>query len=211
MRPFSTGQLMVLGGAGVVLAAFLFRRNLAIIGGQLVPSAQLPLFQSVIPADAEPYASVILQVSNEEGIDPFIIVALGDRESRWGRLLIPQGPAGVGDYGHGHGLMQIDDGRWGDWLAASDWRDPYTNVKKGAQILKSAISYLAAQGITGGDLQVAALAAYNAGEVRVAAAYAAGGIDAVDAVTTGADYGSSVNSVAATLAASFAASMGRAA
>lgn len=207
-RRFSTTQLVTLGAAGAVLTAFLLRKQIAVIGGQLVPAAQLPLFSAVIPADAARYASVILRVANEESVDPFVLVALGERESHWGQTLVPQGPAGTGDYGHGYGLMQIDDRSNAAWLASNDWSDPYTNVKKGAQILKQKLSYLASHGLTGDDLQIAALAAYNAGEARVAAAYAAGGIDAVDAVTTGSDYSGSVSAMAASLAASFHASAG---
>jgi hypothetical protein len=44
-------------------------------------------------------------------LDPLVLAAIVERESRGGEALSPPGPAGVGDGGHGRGLMQIDD-RW---------------------------------------------------------------------------------------------------
>lgn len=49
----------------------------------LTPSQQAA-FKSALPAYAQPYAEVILRVAEEQGVDPFTLFALGDRESLWG-------------------------------------------------------------------------------------------------------------------------------
>lgn len=185
------------------------------------------IFASVIPADAQPYSDVILKVANEQNVDPFIIVALGERESHWGALLDSNG---LGDNGHGHGIMQVDDRYFADWLAANAWQDPYTNITKGVQILQDKMRYLAGSGsgtvkigssvasrlgvaagetypdprpLTGDDLVHAAIAAYNGGEGAVTQAIAAGGMSAVDRVTTGGNYSADVISTVASLTNSF--------
>jgi hypothetical protein len=70
-----------------------------------------------------------------------VLSAIMDRESGGGRYLIPVGPAGVGDHGHGRGLMQIDDrdrppfpGR-AAFVRGASWMDPAKNILFGARIL----------------------------------------------------------------------------
>lgn len=50
-------------------------------------AAQEQIFRSIIPASALPFADVILRVAREEGVDPLVLVAVGQRESRWGAAL----------------------------------------------------------------------------------------------------------------------------
>jgi hypothetical protein len=153
------------------------------------------------PSEARPYAGIILQVSRETGVDPFVLALIGQRESNWGLTLNPPGPGGTGDNGAGHGLMQIDSGSWSDWLAANNWRDALTNVRKGAAIYKSYRDYFAStpktptvtvsatnaarwgvpagqrrdpRPLTGDALLSASLAAYNAGPGTVLQAVSAG-------------------------------------
>jgi hypothetical protein len=135
--------LVALGGAG--LFAFTQRKTIMLFGGQVVTAGREALFEAALPAYAKPYAPVILRVAREDGIDPFLIYALGDRETRWGTstALDTPGPGGRGDSGHGHGLMQIDDRSHAPWIATSAWWDPYTNVKKGSAVLKGKLSFLA--------------------------------------------------------------------
>lgn len=110
--------------------------------------------------------------------------AIMDRESGGGKFLVPQGPSGVGDGGHGRGLMQIDDrdrppfpGR-AAFVASADWKDPAKNVLFGARILA------AYYGHSSGDLG-RAIAAYNAGPVAFTAKNP-------DAYTTKKDYSKDV-------------------
>jgi hypothetical protein len=143
-RPVVNPWLLVaLGGAG--LLAFTQRRTIMLFGGQVATAGREALFEAALPAYAKSYAPVILRVAREDGVDPFLIYALGDRETRWGTTtaLDKPGPSGRGDSGHGHGLMQIDDRTNAAWLATNAWWDPYTNVKKGVAILKAKMSFLA--------------------------------------------------------------------
>lgn len=70
--------------------------------------------------------------------------------------------------GFGRGLMQIDY-MWNyDWIASgADWRDPLTNIRKGADILMTKVRQLSQNGLTGSTLRHASIAAYNAGADRV--------------------------------------------
>jgi soluble lytic murein transglycosylase-like protein len=131
------------------------------------------------------YWQQIQQVSQETGVDASLIAAIGDRETLWGTSssLSQYGPAGTGDGGHGHGLMQIDDRSHGAWLGSNDWTDPYTNISYAVgQILLPALN-------TFGDARTAA-DAYNAGVGGVQKAIASG--NDPDSPTTDGNYGSDV-------------------
>ncbi|TAK97560.1 MAG: hypothetical protein EPO08_21090, partial [Rhodospirillaceae bacterium] len=148
-------------------------------------------FVDSIPDEAKTYAEIILQVAGETGVDPFLIAAVGQRESRWGLALDANM---TGDAGHGHGIMQIDDRTWASWIASNDWTDPYTNVKKGAEILASNLSYFEGKGLTGNDLIAAAAAGYNHGPGAVWRNVSATGNpdDGPGGPTAHGDYGRSV-------------------
>lgn len=88
------------GGVGVLgLGFWLFRERelddavdaavteVVSAGGAVVAAAQKLGLQAFLTASgnaAAPYGAVIDQVANEQNISPFVIVALGDRETRWG-------------------------------------------------------------------------------------------------------------------------------
>ena len=165
-------QKLLLGagllGLGVLL--FMKRKDISELASAALDSANDELFKLSLPSTAQPYADVIKQVAAETGMDPFILAALGDRETGWGTVRGSGGTTGtsiIGADGTGHGLMQIDSGTWGDWIAANNWQDPYTNVKKGAEILSSDMDYFANKGVEGDDQVQAALAAYNHGPGNV--------------------------------------------
>jgi len=180
--------LLLLLGGGVLYMVWKKKSVMTEAGqGALDNAAALAV---ALPSEAQPYADVIRQVASERGVDPLLIAAIGQQESRWGQALSPRGPGGTGSGGHDRGLMQISDQTWGDWLAANDWTDPYTNVSKGAEILASNLSYFGGKGFEGDDLTHAALAAYNGGPGRVWAAIQNGA--SPDSVTTGGNYGASV-------------------
>lgn len=96
-----------------------------------------------------------------------IIWAIGSRESHWGLALNPPGPEGTGDYGHGRGLMQIDD-RWHEFARGDGWRDPEKNILYGAEVLRDNVRTF--RTIAPTTWLRASIAAYNcgAGNVRKA-------------------------------------------
>lgn len=181
--------------AGIGILAIVFKSNKANAPGNLFARYRAPTpptssenerFASSLPSHAKPYAEVILRVAGEEAVSPFLIYAIGDQESRWGRALSSDG---TGDGGHGHGIMQIDDRSFGTWLASNNWRDPYTNVKKGIQILKGKRTYLTNK-VPLHKLEEASIAAYNTGEGNVAKSIAAGRHP--DSTTAGGSYSASI-------------------
>lgn len=269
----------VYAGGGAALLSFLFRSQIARVAGVLIDKTKVPIFKAVIPSAAEPYAEVILDEAGKAGIDPFIVVALGDRETKWGTSPAYRGD--TGDYaarcwamdqitkfgperlrvggdcgsggkyvtpydglGWGRGLMQIDFGSEADWLFANDWRDPATNIRKGIQVLQQKMRELGSTSrlgslvpgdgtvhvgpatskkldvdegdyedprpLTGSDLTVASLAAYNAGSANVIWAIAARGMEGIDLVTTGENYSSDVSNMIASLTSAFQAQVGTA-
>jgi soluble lytic murein transglycosylase-like protein len=97
----------------------------------------------------------------QTGLAPELIAAVMDRESLGGLALLPQGPTGTGDHGHGRGLMQIDDRAFPDFCAEpAQWQVPGPNTAFGARILARNLQAFE------GDVPCA-VAAYNAGVHRV--------------------------------------------
>ncbi len=195
-----------LGAAGALgLLVFTRRKEIAMLSGRVVKFGQEAFFSAALPAKGRPFANILLRVGEEQGVDPFLLAAIVQRESDWD-------PNVLGDSGHGHGLSQIDDRSFGPWLAANNWRDPYTNLTKGAQVLKSKLNFLTGTSsvmdgttplvkngviyyrgtaatrygftngttlpdprpLTGDQLNQAAIAAYNTGELNALRSIAAG-------------------------------------
>lgn len=117
-------------------------------------------FVARLPDYARPFGATVWKAAKDVGIDPWLLARVIDLESRFGLALTPPGPGGTGDKGHGRGLAQIDDRTWRAWLQQYDWRDPETNIRKGAEILADDLR------IFDGDVR-AALSAYNAGPTKV--------------------------------------------
>lgn len=101
----------------------------------------------------------------EWGLDPLLLAAICDRESLGGNALDPKGAAGVGDKGHGRGLMQIDDRAHSAWLKQFEWRDALTNIRKGAEVLAGDLQRFRQQNAP--EPTRCALAAYNCGAATV--------------------------------------------
>ncbi len=149
-----------------------------------------------LPSWVEAYRDIWSSVASEMGVPPFLVAAIGDRETKWGtaRELSEPGPGGTGDGGHGRGLMQIDDRAWPEWCAArgSDgeplWKDPRENVRQGCRVIRAAWSRLLDWPAT--------ICAYNAGvgvAARVLRTLPPGTplnalVHALDLHTTGTDY-----------------------
>ena len=138
-------------------------------------------------AAAKRYWPMCKLAEADQGVPAIILLALMARETWYGLNCNPPGPAGTGDFGHGHGLMQIDDRSHGVWLQNNDWTDPQTNISCGAAVLREAHDFFRNRGLVGQELWDAALAAYNAGVAGVVKALEAG--HCPDSVTTGHDYG----------------------
>jgi soluble lytic murein transglycosylase-like protein len=197
MNDRAKAAILGFGILGVGAVIYMTRRR------QLSSTAQsavdrADLFSLAIPSEAAPYAATILAVAEETGVDPFVIAAIGQRESRWGLALDANG---LGDSGHGHGLMQIDDRTWASWIAANDWADPYVNVRKGAEIMGQNLDYFAGKGLTGNDLIAAAAAGYNHGPGAVWRNIQAG--ISPDMGTANGNYGGSVLASSSAYAGSF--------
>lgn len=99
------------------------------------------------------YAPEIAAAASKYGLDPTLLAAVAAQETGG-----PDTNAGsniVGDYGHGHGVFQIDD-RWHDFASTADAMNPAKNADYAAHMLSGLIQQY------GGDVHKA-LSAYNAG------------------------------------------------
>lgn len=120
-------------------------------------------------------------------VAPELVGAIMDRESGGGLYLRPIGPAGLGDHGFGHGLMQIDSRFHKAWLDLGLWKDPEENVRYAVtHILIPNLDSLG--GVPG------AVAAYNASWTKVMQVVLEFGqdVEKLDALTTHGDYVSDV-------------------
>jgi soluble lytic murein transglycosylase-like protein len=120
-----------------------------------------------LPSNGKKWAGQILTAAKAKGVDPVLLAAVIEQESSYGDNLSTKGPDGTGDNGHGHGVAQIDDRTWGDWLKSNNWKDFLTNATKGAEILRDGLKAFS------GNVR-AGTSAYNAGPGRVRAAIARG-------------------------------------
>jgi spore coat assembly protein SafA len=129
-----------------------------------------------LPSPYGNYQDEIMASSQKYNVPPEIITAVISRETN-GRNII-------GDGGHGHGLMQIDDRYHGSFLRNNhNGLDPATNIDYGTSIIRDNLNRY------NGDFRKA-LAAYNAGQGNVDRAVANG--LSPDAYTTGRNYGADV-------------------
>jgi soluble lytic murein transglycosylase-like protein len=229
-RPLVVGAIGV-GLLTLIVALVTGRRRILAFGRQVFTVAHRAAFRATLPPAGQRYADDILAVAQAEGVSPFLIAAIMDRESRYGQALRPPGPAGTGDNGHGHGLMQIDDRSHAAFIATGGWKIPRQaityatrNVIKpalnyfkarpgaGATVRVPSSSYAARQGVPPGTypdprplegtlLVRATVAAYNTGPLNVLRAVAARRDP--DTTSTGSDYGQDVLARAQRLATAF--------
>jgi hypothetical protein len=118
----------------------------------------------------------------------YVLMGINSRESRFGRLLDEDG---LGDGGHGHGEMQIDDRSHKAFCASGRWRDLAASLEYvHANVIIPSFNYLADYfALVGEDYERlfwAAIAGYNAGPGNVRKALEAGALP--DSVTTGRNY-----------------------
>jgi hypothetical protein len=155
------------------------------------------------------YESFIRQAAAKYSVPVALLAAIGARESGWGSLLTPPGPAGTGDFTPRSGTLPPDGGGWGRGLMQIDyesyafartgnWKDPLSNIMEGALILSGDIATIKAArpGLSGMALLQAATAAYNAGTRNVLSVINGTDISKIDTVTTGKNYSADVFSLA---------------
>jgi len=172
------------------------------IRSEEIPLAKdrLPIFQAA--ADAYQWPPELAQALEAE-LGPqwltWVLAAIDSRESRFSLLLDEDG---LGDAGHGHGELQIDDRSHGPFCASGQWQDLAASLEYVRQnVILPSYNYLADRfeyfGADYAQLFWGAVAAYNCGAGNVAKAVAAG--HDPDARTTGGDYSSDVRARAASL------------
>lgn len=131
-------------------------------------------------AKMQGYLPAFTAAARQTGIDRNLLLAVASRESAMGITL---NSLGLGDGGHGNGLMQIDDRSHGNFTSTHSPLNARANVLYGAQHLKGLIDFY------GGNLRYA-LPAYNAGKGGVNRAVQQG--LPPEYYTTGRDYASDV-------------------
>ena len=144
--------------------------------------------ESRLPARLLQWAPQFYMLRSCFGLDPLLMAAICDRESKGGLALDPVGAAGVGDGGHGKGLFQIDDRSHLQFTSARFddlspfWAQPTLNAAYAGRLFSVNLTHC------GGDT-LTAIAAYNCG-LSKAIKTARGThvyqdkISALDAVTT---------------------------
>jgi soluble lytic murein transglycosylase-like protein len=123
----------------------------------------------MLPGRARIWLAFVEESAKRHGLDPLFVLAIMDHESLCGYTLQPMGPEGVGDGGHGRGLMQIDDRFHHSFIAQTDadgtplWKKPAANIEYACEFLgKLSRSIPFPAGIPGAR-EACLAAAYNAG------------------------------------------------
>lgn len=154
---------------------------------------------AVLPARLARYWPIFEEAGRKHAVDPLLLAAICDHESRGGEALTPRGPTGVGDNGHACGLMQLDRRYHADFIARTTptglplWCVPEWNIAYAASLLADELHAFQ------GD-EACAVAAYNASRKRVKAARDAltkpiapdALVAALDGLTTGHNYVASI-------------------
>lgn len=100
-----------------------------------------------------------------------VLLALASRETNMRNI--------VGDGGHGHGVMQIDDRSYPEWCRSGTWQNVKAAIDKGASVLDgkrkqvvegqgkdlkvAGTSFHGQPGLSADDIQRIMIAAYNSG------------------------------------------------
>jgi len=163
-----------------------------------------------------PWVSMIREVCEATGEDPFRFASLGYRESQWtwspgyyprgstdGWGDDPDGPGGR--LGYGYGIFQIDRRFHRSFLMRADCKDPKVQAMYACKILRDNRRAFMSSVITvhGDELERCTYAAYNAGYGRVAHQVIVGSGMGThgdpDLVTTGKNYSKWIFTMASAL------------
>ena len=157
---------------------------------------RLPIFQAAASQYNWP-TELVTAMRTDLGTDDWmtwVLAAIDSRESRFGMLLDADG---LGDAGHGHGEMQIDDRSHATFCSNGGWKDLAASLAYvHRNVIIPSYNYLAFQEDYT-KLFWGVVAAYNCGAGNVAKAVANG--DDVDSRTTGHDYSADVRARAVAL------------
>ena len=162
---------------------------------------RLPVFQAAASQYNWP-TELVTAMRADLGTDDWmtwVLAAIDSRESRFGALLDADG---LGDAGHGHGEIQVDDRSHTTFCAGDGWKDLATSLAYvHRNVIIPSYNYLANRfGYFQEDytkLFWGVVAAYNCGAGNVAKAVANG--DDPDSRTTGHDYSQDVRARALAL------------
>ena len=162
---------------------------------------RLPIFQAAASQYNWP-TELVTAMRADLGTDDwmtYVLAAIDSRESRFGVLLDADG---LGDAGHGHGEMQIDDRSHETFCSNGGWKDLASSLAYvHRNVIIPSYNYLANRfgyfGANYANLFWGVVAAYNCGAGNVAKAVANG--DDVDSRTTGHDYSADVRTRALAL------------
>lgn len=130
------------------------------------------------------FGAILVEASDRFNHRTEVLAGILMRESHGGELLDANG---LGDGGHGHGLMQIDDRSFPAFCKGTTWRDPAKNIEFGATVLHMKRAFLDSHTeLQGAARERATIAAYNCGEGNVLKSVQAG--EDIDARTSNHDY-----------------------
>ena len=121
------------------------------------------------------YGEILATSARLYELRPEVLAGIMMRETRGGesKLLDIPGPGGRGDGGHGHGLFQIDDRSFPDWIALGAWSWPQSATLMACKILKdkkrtiNSLCYKNGIDLDSADLERAMIASFNCGEGNV--------------------------------------------
>jgi hypothetical protein len=140
--------------------------------------------------EALKYMDAVKAAASFHLLDATNVAGIISRESAFGLTLSPPGPAGCGDYGHGRGLMQIDDRSHRDFISLNIWQDARLYIFEGCRILDQYRAFLKNKLSPWYDLVAAYIAAFNCGPGNVLKA--ARSKKNIDYYTTGKNYSKDV-------------------
>lgn len=145
-------------------------------------------------AELRKYWAIIQKYAKQSGVPPQVLAGIGSRESRWGLALKPKGAGGTGDYGNGHGLLQVDIRYHKKHIESLDWMNPEKHIRYAImEVFVPYRNYIQREtGLSGRNLLRATVAAYNGGAGAVIRLLKKEDTSDVDEVTTKGDYSKDV-------------------
>lgn len=182
-------NIMLAGAAGALL-------SLAIKRSVVAAWTVADLIRQFDRTEQRGWLPYFSEAAKKYNFDQDVLMAIASRETNIQNIL--------GDGGHGHGIMQIDDRSYPDFCNSDDWKDPRKNILKGGEVLNSKRKDISDsvgrrneckgnrfQGLTLSDLGLlrSSIAAYNCG---CRAYYAICVYGNPDRSTTGGDYSADV-------------------